>query len=675
VPIIYPLDPIYQVAPWSWGGEDFGSSTATSTATDATASSVGGVGSTPTGGDEGKGKGPKKEMGSGNGGGSSSDRVEEEGATKSRAQVLQEELDEDYADVDDSGDESGDQAATQAVDASSASSTVDASGTSSVDIETSDSALHSAHSAALHYVLWDIGPGEGFTMRKKALHRMFAMMKNLQEATDEAHASRGVGRDSTSAARSSGAEVTTPAQRVEWVLVLPTFRNRQGSQQYGWSEFFDVQLLKRAYAAEFHVIEAKEYFGRLAADEYARRGGAGGAGGGGSGGGGESESTIAVSVFFRAGSGVDDDAGVVSCPTAKHVYAEAFYIYKPPDVTDTTEAASSSNAVMYSGVMLRLDALHCRYARGMSTISRGVVDIVLEELQLGGGGGGAGAASNGEGGAAAASNGEGSAAVAKSVGSRTILLGGMEQVHEGHTRRENEKSFWHVRRHMMVVPSLHAVADGYISRLRLRGGGSVDERMVEGGQDGKGRQGFVAMHLRRGDFKTHHSGTWVEDEQVVRILLGLCAEHLHRGRCVVFVATDADVAQKALLTSLFDLRAKESEHFSSSGTCTAEEEEDCEPQFGLHFFEQEEGAGINPMQSALVEQLVAASATYFCGTMHSTFSLEVHYDRRVRFGWDFAAWKSAGGLLTVGADGETRAQIIPPCNPEVNKEEEECYPW
>ena len=56
---------------------------------------------------------------------------------------------------------------------------------------------------------------------------------------------------------------------------------------------------------------------------------------------------------------------------------------------------------------------------------------------------------------------------------------------------------------------------------------------------------------------------------------------------------------------------------------------------------------MRPMDAALVEQVIASHGVHFVGTLRSTFSLEIHYERtRLGFDWDeHDSSLSAGGEL------------------------------
>ena len=102
-------------------------------------------------------------------------------------------------------------------------------------------------------------------------------------------------------------------------------------------------------------------------------------------------------------------------------------------------------------------------------------------------------------------------------------------------------------------------------------------------------------------------------------------------------------------------------------------------------------AALNPMQQALVEQAVASEARHFIGTHHSTFSLEIHFERASRHLAAVEAAEAAGG--GAGGTGEGIAEqvarawagrdasmtkggdVMPLCDPSSPHAEQQCEPW
>ena len=88
------------------------------------------------------------------------------------------------------------------------------------------------------YLLYDMDPGEGMNFRKDCTHRVFSLVRALGKA------------DPT----------------LSWTIVLPTFQNRKGHEEYPFGDFFDVKALGEAYSA-IDLIEAADYitkFGKKA---------------------------------------------------------------------------------------------------------------------------------------------------------------------------------------------------------------------------------------------------------------------------------------------------------------------------------------------------------------------------------------------------------------------------
>jgi hypothetical protein len=89
-----------------------------------------------------------------------------------------------------------------------------------------------------------------------------------------------------------------------------------------------------------------------------------------------------------------------------------------------------------------------------------------------------------------------------------------------------QEQFWHERRHIVYTPSLVTRAENFMRKVRFQRDRRHNVPYGDGDSDG---EPFVSMHVRRGDFKKHHPQSWVADEEVVALMLRLCAEHLCPG--------------------------------------------------------------------------------------------------------------------------------------------------
>ena len=135
------------------------------------------------------------------------------------------------------------------------------------------------------------------------------------------------------------------------------------------------------------------------------------------------------------------------------------------------------------------------------------------------------------------------------------------------------------------------------------------------------------MHWRRKDFRRHHPSTFSNVVQVAASMITICEQtRLYQ----IFLATDTDIGEIESLRNALQSemvatcdRNRKTElrrrRRLSGGEC---------PTVELLTYKQPGSNILNPMQEALVEQLVASRALHFVGTLHSTFSHEIHYERK-----------------------------------------------
>lgn len=200
---------------------------------------------------------------------------------------------------------------------------------------------------------------------------------------------------------------------------------------------------------------------------------------------------------------------------------------------------------------------------------------------------------------------------------------------------DNNKRFWADRRHLLFAAPIVAEADKFV--------------------DAMPRSDFISIHWRRKDFKRAHPDTYTSAEEVAHTLFQNCEA---RGTHLVFMATDdaseaADV--QTALQSLVSARCEAADASASQSAC---------PSAEVLTYRQS-SAALNPMQHALVEQLIASKVAFFLGTHHSTFSLDIHFAR----GGQGLKWNDVDGSLTKAG------KIIKLCDIEAPGGGEECEPW
>lgn len=143
-------------------------------------------------------------------------------------------------------------------------------------------------------------------------------------------------------------------------------------------------------------------------------------------------------------------------------------------------------------------------------------------------------------------------------------------------------------------------------------------------QDGEmGGRKYVAMHLRRGDFLRNHAEHAPAVEHVVKAVQAIAD-----GAGVVdfYLATngspdEVETVRKALAEGLPSIKLH---RFGSA----YETKDVSEAAYEGH-------GSFSSLQVATIEQAIASQAQAFCGTLFSTFSMQIHFERKNRgFAWD-----------------------------------------
>jgi hypothetical protein len=181
----------------------------------------------------------------------------------------------------------------------------------------------------------------------------------------------------------------------------------------------------------------------------------------------------------------------------------------------------------------------------------------------------------------------------------------------------------------VLVPSYEQISPPYQieEKLRiqsaLRFAPSLLAEAAKFQKEEMGGRKYVAMHLRRGDFLRNHAAHAPTLEHVVKAVRAL--------------------ADKAGVTDFYLATNGSPEEVASMKKSLAEGS----PAIALHRFGSAyetkdvseaayEGHGVySSLQVATIEQALASQALAFCGTLFSTFSMQIHFERKNRgFKWD-----------------------------------------
>ena len=454
------------------------------------------------------------------------------------------------------------------------------------------------------YILFDMEPGEGFNFRKKCLHRMLSFMRRF--ADDHTDTRFG--------------------------MVVPTFRNRRGVEEYPLGTFFDLDAFQGALPnRNARILEVAEFVQEMGAvyDTLGLQWDKDG------------ERRIDRDIFFTPEWQNFDPR---ECPNEEEAYTCGFYYHSPPSSDWTRHKEHTGWQVRLGGVTFNDAVLNCRNGGACMADEERLRKLVWSEVV-----------------AARASNAVRDVAGVTAETPVAIFLSGFDRISPAY--EDGKARFWDERRHLHYAKPIQEAAQTFIQSKM-----SADAADFAG--NGGPGTGFVSLHWRRKDFESHHAATYTTAEEVAATLLKYCNE---QSVYTVFLASDGSEEEVAALR-----RALGS---AVSADCTKRqangENRSC-PAAELITYDHSFKPEFNPMQSALVEQLIASKGRVFLGTHHSTFSLEVHFERATSLAetaWGggkvgVAAWEGRDGSLTkAGA-------VIPLCDPDQPAQgEDACEPW
>eukprot|EP00937_MAST-01D_sp_MAST-1D-sp2_P002614 g2614.t1 len=411
------------------------------------------------------------------------------------------------------------------------------------------------------YLLFDADPGEGFNFRKNMLHRAWALAKALVTADADAAASEG------------GADAP------EWAVVIPKFRDRGSKTQYEPGRFFDIELMRRTYAAlGVGALTAGEYVAHFGAAAHA-------------------------SLFFvRADGPSSEKIEASACPTSEaDRRSDGYYLCAP-------DSPPGEASCYYSGVQTTLRRHACFYNGQMHATDPRLVSAIRERVA--------------------------GAAASEGIDTVSVFLGGFDRIRvAGGAQEERIERFWSERRFVRPARALEAAGYAFLRE--------------HFGLPGGAQRPFISAHLRRRDFAEHHAGTYSSADDIAKMLLGLLKRHRDalNGSLTFFIATDAQDEVKAWKQKLQEAIGADAQ------LCGAQQCGEVE----MHTYTRPKS--LEPMDAALVEQVIAARGIHFVGTFRSTFSLEIHYERkRLGHEWDEddSSLMQGGQLAHLCSDKHTR---------------------
>jgi peptide-O-fucosyltransferase len=234
-------------------------------------------------------------------------------------------------------------------------------------------------------------------------------------------------------------------------------------------------------------------------------------------------------------------------------------------------------------------------------------------------------------------------------GKMSVLLGGFDKIRMGMDNSEID-SFWKRRSYVWYSMEILEAAGDFISKMPVQMHGE------------QGTKTFVAAHLRRNDFAKAHTDTYCTVSEIATALADALGTS---GLSTLFIASDATETELANIVSQVQNKYQQT-------VCAVPSVGDACPPLKVFSYNPEAyGFGkkpkkMNAMQLALVEQAIAAQAARFIGTHHSTFSMEIHFERHVKS----IDWATADVTMT------KRGKLIPLCQgPDSPASESACEPW
>lgn len=181
----------------------------------------------------------------------------------------------------------------------------------------------------------------------------------------------------------------------------------------------------------------------------------------------------------------------------------------------------------------------------------------------------------------------------------------------------------------VFVPSYEQISPPYDieQKLKVQGALRFAPALLEVAKkfqtEQMGGRKYVAMHLRRGDFLRNHAEHAPTLEHVVKAVRAIADK---AGVADFYLATNGSPEEVASMKK--DL-AEGSPAIALHRFGSAYETKDVsEAAYEGH-------GSYSSLQVATIEQAIASQALAFCGTLFSTFSMQIHYERKnLGFKWD-----------------------------------------
>ena len=206
-------------------------------------------------------------------------------------------------------------------------------------------------------------------------------------------------------------------------------------------------------------------------------------------------------------------------------------------------------------------------------------------------------------------------AAAADAGAGSIMLEAVEQVRPADAHKH---PYWGMRQHMHFAPVFHAEAARFRAAFAWAPGAP-----------------YIAMHMRRGDFKMAHARKQSTQGEVVGLFRRLAEQHSITN---FYVATDAAADEVHSMKEALLAHGIAMEKI---------EERDAQLPGGT-------GGALGSLGFMLVEQIIASQAQLFVGTDGSHFSKEIHLERRLHQGGGDEFYENS--LSMVG-----KGELIPLC--------------
>eukprot|EP01052_Picozoa_sp_SAG31_P000677 SAG31_NODE_20_length_34168_cov_33.651296_3_plen_318_part_00 len=302
-------------------------------------------------------------------------------------------------------------------------------------------------------------------------------------------------------------------------------------------------------------------------------------------------------------------------------------------VGDPKMGCSGGWGVFFGGTdwpPVSLSSLRCLKSGFLGVGDKRLRQLVLDELR-------AGHANN-------MGNPEKQTASSLSDSTISLLISGFDYLSPDQTESGDSEIFWHRRRALQYAPLIRKVA--------------IDFMKASGLKDGQ----YIGFHWRRRDFQRFHPNEFNNVEDVAKTLAEKCVAF---GVQTIFMATDTTAEE------IVELHVRLHNASRVAWAATGIPLDTC-PAIELLVLSTQPDItdGLNAMQIALVEQVVASRGIYFLGTQYSTFSREVHFERARHYPEEERFLENKEGSLS--ANG----QVLSLCRgPRFPATSEPCEPW